>query len=353
VRFSSGTVWGFCLIPTRLRSPQNQDVIIRTLAFGVLLAGSLFGQKHFSWQNACFNNPTLPYCSGKEFGLKPGAKAKDGTVKGAGTNAAANGINWRFADPLADVLAGFNCSTITASPLARRLISQLGSDQGLSGKDIQKVLDGLSGVSYAALSARDDRAVFMIMRAGTDAVLPALEAGWKAVPVAGNALLIGQTEAVDQAVLRMVGGEPLSELAQLAEQQPGGSEFWAVGSGKLAGPEAVSAGVKRFMLMVSIQDHLSSDAAFEFSAPPDANARRQWASVLVGAVIDGNVAHVRTSIEADEVRERFGPIAASPLGQRLGGLVKAARFLPARDTKITGTRPVIQGLDGGPREVKQ
>ena len=53
-----------------------------------------------------------------------------------------------------------------------------------------------------------------------------------------------------------------------------------------------------------------------------------WPATLGGASIEGNMVHVSISMEADEVQQRFGQIAASLLGQRLGTLVKAARYLP-------------------------
>ena len=63
---------------------------------------------------------------------------------------------------------------------------------------------------------------------------------------------------------------------------------------------------------------------------------------------------VEAQAEADEVPQRFGQIAFSPLGQRLAGLVMAARYLPVRDTTAPKqTKPVIYGLDGGPRVLNQ
>ncbi len=69
-------------------------------------------------------------------------------------------------------------------------------------------------------------------------------------------------------------------------------------------------------------------------------------------MLEGRVVHVRTSIEAEEIDQKFAEIAASPVGQRLSELVKAAQYLPAPDTTVKKrTRPVIYGLDDGPREV--
>jgi hypothetical protein len=178
----------------------------------------------------------------------------------------AGGIDWRFADALADALAGLNGTTLSASPVARSLIAQLGANQGLSAADMQKISARLSSVNQVALSVRDNRMVVMITGRVTDSTLPALEAGWKAVPVMGNAMLVGNAEAVDQAVQRMAMDVPPADLTRLAEERQANSEFWAVGSARLAGPQAVSAGVKRFSLTVSIQDRLTTDLAFESTA---------------------------------------------------------------------------------------
>jgi hypothetical protein len=57
-------------------------------------------------------------------------------------------------------------------------------------------------------------------------------------------------------------------------------------------------------------------------------------------------------MNADEVPQKLGQIALSPLGQRLTALVMSARYLPVRDTTLPKqTKPIIYGLDDGPKEV--
>jgi hypothetical protein len=322
----------------------------RIFALALVCAASLCGQRRFSWQGYCFDHPAAPFCSGHEYAIKPTPK---GTAPPTVTSSliVVGGIEWRFADPLADALVGFNFSGLSASPLARSLVAQLGASQGVTEADVRKIFDGLSGVDQVVLSVRDSRIVAMVT--GAISTLPAPEAGLKAVPVSGSAMLIGHADAVDEAVQRLTMNDAPPELARLAQKRQAGSEFWAVGSAGLVGPQAVSAGVKRFSLAVSIRNRLASDMAFEFDGAPPANSLETWQAALGGAVtLEGNVVHVRTSIEADEVAQRFGQIAASPGGQRLADLVKAARYLPARDTIVPSkTKPVIYGLDGGPKEV--
>jgi hypothetical protein len=53
------------------------------------------------------------------------------------------------------------------------------------------------------------------------------------------------------------------------------------------------------------------------------------------------------SVEADEATQKLGQIAASPLGQRLAAVVKAAQYIPVRVTAAPRqAKPVIYGLDG-------
>jgi hypothetical protein len=111
--------------------------------------------------------------------------------------------------------------------------------------------------------------------------------------------------------------------------------------------------MKRFSLMVSTRDQFASDTAFEFDGAPDANKLRTWLASLGGAAIEGNMVHVRMLLEADEVPQKFPQIGVSPLGQRLGALIKAAQYLPARDANPGHAKPVIYGLDSGPKEVNQ
>ena len=59
-------------------------------------------------------------------------------------------------------------------------------------------------------------------------------------------------------------------------------------------------------------------------------------------------------MEGDEAQQKFGQVAGSPLGQRLAALVEAARYLPARDITVPKhAKPMIYGLDGGPKEVNR
>jgi hypothetical protein len=334
---------------------------IRILAFGLAWTLCLYGQHHrFSWQESCFKNPGLPYCDGHEFAVKP---TKEGKTPSAGTSSGtlssmpstvdAGGIDWRFADTSADALAVLNCSKLSASPLAHSLIDLLGANQGLRQPEVQNIFRALSGVDQVALSLREDRIVLLVTGRAPDSILPAPEAGWKSVSLAGNAILIGHAGVVDQAVQRLLIASPLGELADMALNRPADNEFWAVGSAKLAGPEAVTAGVKVFSVTSSIRDRLTSDTAFAFNGVPEESAIRPWLSTLADAKIEGNVVHMRMSKDADETRQSFGQIAASPLGQRLGTLIQSARYLPVRDTATTvHTKPVIFGLDDGPREVK-
>jgi hypothetical protein len=147
---------------------------------------------------------------------------------------------------------------------------------------------------------------------------------------------------------------PPNEQMRMAEERQAGSEFWAVVSPGIGGPQMANAGVKRILLTVSIRDRIVSDVAFEFNGAPADRTLRMWQSKLGNATLEGNALHVRMSMEADEVQKKFGQIAAGPVGERLAALVKAARYLPARDASVPRqTKPVIYGLDDAPRVVNQ
>ena len=155
---------------------------MRVLFIGFAAAASLFGQHHFSWQDACFKNPAAPYCAGHDFAIKP---TKDGAVRSSGAplellppTIDAAGIDWRFADSSADALAVLDCSKLSGSSLARNFIGQLGAGQGLSQSDVQIIFRGLSAVDHVALSVREDRIVLMVTGRSRDSVLPAPETGW-------------------------------------------------------------------------------------------------------------------------------------------------------------------------------
>jgi hypothetical protein len=329
---------------------------IRVFASVLVCTVCLQGQHHFSWQDACFKNPAAPYCPGHEYAVKP---TKNGTpapgLPGSPfTNSAidASGIDWRFADLSPDALLVLNCRKLSASPQAHQLIDQLAAKQGFSQAEAQNIFRKLSSVEQVALSVRDNHVALMLVGRAPDSVLPAPESGWKAVPLARNALLIGDVQAVDQAVQRISTESPLGELASLAQQRQADTEFWAAGSAKFAGEAAANAGVKQFSLTASLHDSFRSDTAFELNSVPDAKAIQPWLSSLGDAKVEGNIVHAMVSMEGDG--QNLDKIASGPIGERLGVFIRSARNLPVRDTPTTvHTKPVIYGLDEGAKEVKQ
>jgi hypothetical protein len=335
---------------------------IRILAFILVCTATFYGQRHrFSWQEACFKNPAAPYCPGHDFAIKP--EPKNPAARNVVTNPfpgmpresdasviAVSGIDWRFADPAPDVLAGFNFAGLSSSPIARGLIAQLGASQGLAETDVRQIFERLSSVDQVAFSVRGNQIVAMVSCA-TDTILPPVQNGWKTAPVNANALLVGDAAAVDEAVQRIGTKGAVTELASWAGERQTRSEFWAVGPAGYVGPQALSAGVKRFSLAIFLRDRPFSDAAFEFEGVPAPNTLQMWPALGEGT-IEGRTVHVRMPIESDEALQQFGQIAASPLGQHVGALLPVARNLPMRDTTVPKrTKPVIYGLDGGPKEV--
>ncbi len=335
----------------------------RIAGLGIVCAVTLFGQSYGHWQDSCFKNPGLPYCPGHDFAVKPTPPAAaPRTVTnnpfpstqrgGAPSMIVMGGIDWRFADPFADALIGFNFGRLAASPIARTMLAQLGTKQGLREADMQKIFDGLSGVDEVAVSLHNNQAVVMITGSVTDSSLQPPGAGLKTVALPSGAILVGHADAVDWAARRIAMKVAPGELARLAEERQAGNEFWAIGSPSFVGPQAASAGVKRFSLTVSMRDRFFSDIAFEFNGMPNPNTVRQWQTTLGPAVLEGNTMHLRTALEAKEIQQKFAQIIASPVGQRLGMLVEAARYLPVPDTNVPKqTKPVIYGLDDGPKTV--
>ncbi len=333
----------------------------------LVCAASLFGQKKFSWQDYCFfNNPAAPFCPERNMAIKPAPKQAPSAPSKAVINNVftppnaksvkpmsimVGGIDWRFADPFPDALVGFDLGSLSASPQARTLVNSLGAKAGLKESDVQKLFDNLADVDQAAFSVKGERVVVMITGRITESPLPAPEAGMKAVPVTGG-LLIGHAEQVDQALRRMQSNFPPSELAQVAQQYQSQNEFWVTGAAGLIGPQAVSQGVRHFSLAVSIRNRMTSDLAIEFVGAPSARVVQALEKSMGAVTLEGNTIHLRTSMEANEVAQRFGAIVDGPFGQPLGALIESAKYLPERDhTAPRQTKPVIYGLDDGPKEV--
>ncbi len=341
---------------------QNRDV--KYLIFACLSAAGLFGQhKKMNWQNACFMNPTAPYCQQREFAGRPLPAPKESPSvvttpfspnirTGPASLVAVGGIDWQFAEPEADWVAGFNVSQLSASPIARSLIVQLGASQGLSEAGMKNVLAKLSALDQAAVSVRGDRPLFMLTGNLTASMLSGLAADWKAVPVGSGALLFGSAEAVDQAASRIQMKGPASEWTRLAGQQAAVTDMWALGSGRLAFPSAATGGVKRFSMTASFRDPLTIGTALEFGGVPDAAAVTSWPAGFGVASVQGNSVQTKISLAEAEVQQRLTELAASPLGERLAALIDIARYLPAPAAPVPAkAKAVIYGLDDGPREV--
>jgi hypothetical protein len=316
-------------------------------------------------------NPASPVCRDHDFAIKPAKGGKKGSSAFSSTSGSAtsarildNAIDWRFADPQADALAGFHVSGLAASPLGRALIAQLGARQNLTEGDMQKIFDGLASVDQIALSIHDNRVVAMITGRVKELTLPP-DGELKAVLISGTTLLFGHADAVAQAVERMTAPVPTgapstappSELTEFAAERQSSSEFWATASGQLVGPDAVSDHIQRLSVAVSLGNGLASDFAFEFDGPPSAKTVETWQATLGGATVEGNAIYSSASMQANQanaVQQKFGRILSSPLGAPLAALVGAARNLPLRDLNaLKQTHPVIYGLDNGPKVVNQ
>jgi hypothetical protein len=342
---------------------------IRSLAVGIVLTASLYGQsRRFSWQNYCFDHPAAVVCPGHEYAVKPQPGAKGAAARTAVNNpfppasrpltpsviVIGGGIDWRFADPFADGIVGLNFSSLSGSPLARDLLVQLGASRGVPEADTRKIFDALSGVGQMAISVRDNHVVGMITGSGMEWAPSVREAGVKIAPVSPTAIVVGHVDAVDQAIQRIAMKSVPSEMTKLADGVLVRGEFWIVGSAALAGPQAVSAGAKRFSAAVSIRNQVTSDVAFEFDRPPDMNTLQEWQKTLGSTTIEGNTIHFVMSMGSDEARRKLGQLAAGPLGPRLMYLLAVAKYLPERDTTVrVQNKPVIYGLDGGPKVVDQ
>ena len=335
-------------------------VSFRAIALGFVCAAGLFGQynrgHHFSWQTACFNNPGLPYCQGRDFAIKP---VKGGKAGATGGNAwggptqpeedvipsviVAGGVDWRFADPSADALVTMSFNNLEPSPLAQFVMSAVGANQGLTEMDMEKIIQAFSGVQQVALSLRGDQLLIMVNGCSPDTTVPALEPRWKAVR-AGRSMVIGAAAQVDLAIQRLSKDDPPPELARSAVRRQANGDLWAASSGSAAGLDAVNAGAKRILVLASMRSLLTSESVFEFSRAPDGNAITALVAGSGLASVEANAVRIRASIEPDHIQQSVPDIAASPLGEYLRALLNAGRYIPVRDPAKSQLKPKIAGL---------
>ena len=319
-----------------------------------------------NWQNHCFDNPTSPVCANREFSGKRTPPQQPATPAGVTRNpfthperdgnavmTVVGDMDWQFAEPSADAFGGLHVSRLATSPLARSVIMALGAQRGVRDAEMQSVLERLSMVDEAGISVKDRRIV-AALSGQVNEFLSLAAAGAKTAPLSRGLGLIGHDQAVDAAAQRVALKLAPSDWTQNAEAWQSGSDLWVVGSGDLLGAEAVSTGLQRFSLTVWAADTLTSEMVFEFNAPPAGDALRKWQAVLGAVEPEGTILRWRTAVNAEELRQSLDRIVASPLGQDLAQLVRAARYLPVRPPSAPkSARPVIYGLDDGPRTVGQ
>jgi hypothetical protein len=342
------------------------------IILGFVYVTGLSGQSHMNWQNYCFDHPKAAFCPNRDFAAprsKPAPPVAPPpavvtsrstrtvtanptmTTLPAGAPAPTvpvSDINFQFADGAGDVLAGFHVKRLATSPLTRSLIVALEARRGLLEADIQRILDQISDVTEAGISVKDNRLVAAVSGPVVDSFLYATAP--KVVLVSREMGLIGHSDAVEEAAQRLTTNLPLTGSTQMAGEWQAGCDFWVIGSPELWGAEAVNTGLRRFSATVWINDRLTVDMNFEFNE----EALRKWQAMLGTVVPVGNTIHWRASVDAEELRQRLDAIAASPLGQDLAALVEAAHYLPVRAAAAPHpTKPVIYGLDGGPRTLGQ
>ena len=341
-----------------------------SLAFAAAPFGQkMYGQKKFSWADYCFKNGSSIVCKDHDFATHPSPPVASSPATRPSPNVVSrpfsavprgaapemtmvSAIDWRFADPFADAVVGLNFNGLAASPLARDLVKQIGGKQGLSDADVQKIFDGLSDVEQMAISVRNQHVAVMIAGNVANSMSFPPDPDLKVVPLSSNTLLLGHIDAVDQARWRISMKGPVTDQMRWFEARQSSSEFWANGSAAFMGQAAIP-GFQRFSMAVSLRDRLTSDLAFEFNGPPSPAILRQAPTTFGTVSLEGNTLHARASLEAEQARQKFADIQSSPLGPLLAKLVEGVKYLPARDTSVPKrTKPMIYGLDDGPREVQ-
>ncbi|HEY3740283.1 MAG TPA: hypothetical protein VGL53_10585 [Bryobacteraceae bacterium] len=348
---------------------------LRIVLAGLVCVAAALGQK-FSWQDHCFNNPGSPACKGHEYAVKPAPKenAPSGVTRtmfpsiqnggprsgvagnfGPGgapiMDAVGSAMNWKFADPASDVIAGVSVKALASSDVAKHLVGLLATQGGLSQPDIDALFQKLSDVDQVIVSVKNNQIVAFVIGPVPDAIIQVgsvtfPDTGLKAVQVSKFAMLVGHVAAVDQALARIADGAPLSGLTPIAELRArSGAEFWAIGASAFVTPEAAHAGAMRSALTVWIRDMVTTELAFDMTSAPTPAALRAAQAKLGPVAVEGNTVFTRTAINPNDLVAQFPAMMGGPIGGQLSALVSAARYLPAADPAAKKRKPVIVGLD--------
>jgi len=275
--------------------------------------------------------------------------------------------DWRFAHPDATLVGGFRPAAILNSPLFQSAWTGAQVGDPAAAAMVGMATKALSGITEVRFSLMDNGTpepdVIALIRGQFDEELLGMlgQAKAKYQRIDANTFLFGNGDSLNRAAARMTQSTPvLQARASEGTESLSGYDLWI--SGKV--PNLPAAGLnmvdglklnlRGVALGLSIHDNLEAELALETATAEMAASLIHSAHEaevmqpakfqgLLKSMVDGATAHFRLNIPRElaieAMRTRMAPPAPAPLQP----LAEAPK--PRRQTIV------IQGLEGGPREI--
>ncbi|HXP84497.1 MAG TPA: hypothetical protein VN841_07250 [Bryobacteraceae bacterium] len=308
-------------------------------------------------------------------------------------------VDWRFADPGAQLIGGIDVHSLLNSPLVKAALEQAAAKMGPSALVMQMTLGTVSGVSqvYFSITARKEDGEGLMMIKGTlddaavRAFLQGAASGAGATPssepkpaqpkmdmarVDATTILMGspsQLSAALRRIQRPASAVP-NPLVARAKTLAAGNDFWIGGTlPDIPAIALIAGGIKGLALGISAQKDLrfkiSLDmATAELAQQMAAQAQKSAGEALhtqagldtkVEAKVVGTTLNITSSMDGDQILKVLAEKLQDgvPPGALLG--VGPTKATPATTASQPAPAPVPQGprtvkilgLDDGPREV--
>ena len=372
--------------------------------------GSAQSSKPLSYktqEDYCRDNPKMPTCiDGKPFKMLDLSKPPTVTLFPPPNRAPAAGAigtvrsqpaapvalaDWRFSHPSPALLINVNIGSLLQSPVWTALASAWGAGKAT---EIEKVRAALSDIGQVLISVSPNGtanpSVLMLARGNVDGALGSMlrsGAGMQSKRLDAATMLIGDASSLQFANLRIrgpAGRTSWNSLQQAATREALKYDVWigvdprhlasmASSFGGSPVPAPVLAVIRGISLGVYLRDQLRMEASLDAPSPdvaermlaayqqaeakrPAPKGRQVWVTVE-GAklryveIVELSRLKDLTVLDASTA-QMLGPQIA-PLIQALTGLGSAhgSAAAPSPKPAQQGGAIVIQGLDGGPREI--
>lgn len=278
--------------------------------------------------------------------------------------------DWRFAHPSATLVGGVRLKPVLESPIFQAAVEQASASTpsvGAASALLKAALAQVDEVRFSVLDRSDGRVDTLVLVKGKfDPALANLitQNRTQSRMIDEHTMLLGEGAALEEAAGRL--HEPPAPLRNRAVQRGSalaGHDFWIAGSLPDSPiTSAVKHNLRSLAVGFSLADNITLETSLEAWTPQGAEelvravraaeaGQPQWAGT-VEATVTENTATFRVSVSRERVLAAIREGAAQQWLSEMGGALPAApKPLPPKPAPPKRDTIIIQGLEGGLREI--